>query len=57
MSETEHEKFTTACEGGVLCDERYCPYMAGTTSRLGACEGDFCEQAWVNYCFEKGEAL
>lgn len=46
------EKLVAACEDGALCDEKYCPYMAGNTSRIGACEGDFCEQAWENYCEE-----
>lgn len=55
MSEIEMEKLANAVEEGILCDERYCPYVAGRTSRLGACEGDFCEQAWFNYCDEKGE--
>ncbi len=50
------DKFVAACEDGVLCDERYCPYLAGITPRMGACEGDFCEQAWLNYCEEKGDA-
>lgn len=50
MTEAEMEKLVATCEDGVLCDEKYCPYMAGHTQRFGACEGDFCEQAWENYC-------
>lgn len=54
MSESECEKFVAACEEGILCDARYCPYVAGETSRLGACEGDFCEKAWENYTGTEG---
>lgn len=52
MSEEERKQFDSACEDGVLCDAAYCPFFAGRTSRLGACEGDFCEQAWWNFCAE-----
>lgn len=50
MSEAEKEIFTAACEEGVLCDTKYCPYMKGETPRLGACEGDYCEEAWERFC-------
>lgn len=50
MSEAEYEKFVSACEDGVLCDAKYCPYMKGETSRFGACEGDYCEAAWDEFC-------
>ena len=50
MSEAEYERFVAACEDGTLCDTRYCPYMKGETPRFGACEGDFCEDAWESYC-------
>lgn len=56
MSEEEKMQLVTACEDGILCDARYCPFVASQTSRLGACEGDWCEQAWLNYCNERGEA-
>lgn len=50
MSEAEYEKFVSACDEGILCDPEYCPYMKGKTSRLGACEGDFCKDAWDEFC-------
>lgn len=50
MSLAEYEKFVSVCEEGILCDPVYCPYMKGETSRLGACEGDFCEDAWNEFC-------
>ena len=54
MSEAESKRFVAACEDGTLCDTRYCPYMKGETSRLGACEGDYCEEAWVEFCEQNG---
>lgn len=54
MSEEEQMQFDSACVKGTLCNERYCPFVAGETFRLGACEEDWCEQAWCNYCDEKG---
>ena len=54
MSGAEEKRFVAACEDGVLCDPQYCPYMRGETSRLGACEGDYCEEAWGNYCEQAG---
>lgn len=50
MSEAEQERFAAACEDGVLCDPKYCPYMKGETPRLGACEGDYCKAAWEEFC-------
>lgn len=50
MSVDEEKRFSDACEDGVLCDPQYCPYMRGETSRLGACEGDYCEAAWEAFC-------
>lgn len=41
-------------EEGILCDAKYCPYLAGKTNRLGACEGDWCEEAFENYQEEAG---
>ena len=55
MSETELEKFVAASEDGILCDPRYCPYMRGETSRLGACEGDYYEEAWGEFCEKEME--
>jgi hypothetical protein len=46
----EEKRFAAACEDGTLCDPQYCPYMRGETSRLGACEGDYCEEAWKEFC-------
>lgn len=50
MSQREKDDFVGACESGILCDAEYCPFIKGTTSRLGACEGDYCEAAWEEYC-------
>ena len=50
MGIDEEKRFAAACEDGVLCDPKYCPYMKGETSRIGACEGDYCKEAWENYC-------
>lgn len=50
MSLHEYEDFIGAGEAGILCDDKYCPYMAGTTGRLGACDGDFCREAWDSFC-------
>ena len=50
MSQKENNDFREACEAEILCDAKYCPYMNGTVSRLGACEGDFCKEAWEEYC-------
>ena len=50
MSQKENNDFIEACETEILCDAKYCPYMNGLTSRLGACEGDFCKEAWEEYC-------
>lgn len=41
MSQKENNDFIEACEVEILCDAKYCPYMNGTVSRLGACEGVF----------------
>lgn len=49
MDLAEYEKFVSACDDGTLCDSKYCPYVAGETSRIGACEGDFCYEAWDNF--------
>ncbi len=46
----EQNDFVEACEQEILCAEEFCPYMNGTSGRLGACEGDFCEYAWDAYC-------
>lgn len=54
MSAEEEKRFAAACEDGDLCDPQYCPYMRGETSRLGACEGDYCEEAWERYCEQMG---
>ena len=50
MSQREYSDFVEACESEILCNVEYCPYMNGTAGRLGACEGDFCEEAWDEYC-------
>lgn len=50
MSQKENNDFIEACEAEILCDAKYCPYMNGTVSRLGVCEGDFCKEAWEEYC-------
>ena len=50
MNVAEEKRFAAACEDGTLCDPQYCPYMRGETSRLGACEGDYCEEAWKEFC-------
>ena len=44
ISQKENNDFIEACEAEILCDAKYCPYMNGTVSRLGACEGDFCKE-------------
>lgn len=49
-SQQEQDDFMDACEAEILCDKKYCPFIKGTTNRLGACEGDFCEEAWDEYC-------
>ena len=50
MNVDEEKRFAAACVDGTLCDPQYCPYMRGETSRLGACEGDYCEEAWKEFC-------
>lgn len=46
----EEIKFQDAVESGTLCDEKFCPFLCKHKSPDNVCEGEYCEEAWENFC-------
>lgn len=48
----EEEDFIGAVETEIICTEEYCPfhYKHLSSPSRPCCEGDYCEEAWANYC-------
>jgi hypothetical protein len=50
----EEEMFVNAIDTEIICNEKYCPWHKKhiCSPRNPNCEGNYCEEAWENYCDE-----